>query len=492
MLEDASNSELLASWKAGHELAANALVRRYMSRLSALARARLSRKLARRVEPEDIVMSAWRSFFVAAERSQISVPDDDDLWPLLVTVTLRKLSRQAERHTAAKRSVESEGVVPPSWESVITRDPSPEEAAFVSDEVESLMSALSEMDRDILARRLQGEEQAAISESVGCSERTVRRALSRAREEFVNQFSKDAELLEGIVRSPQSAAVSGQGVKSPGRNRQQLQKATIDYGDILIGQFLGDGAFGRVYRSQFQGQPAAVKFLRKRFWKRTTAGEQIIREVEIVSRLSHHGIVRNFGWGQTAAGAVFSVMELVDGSHLEDWRRSAVIAPDEILDCGIQICESLVAAHQSGVIHADLTPRNVLRRNDGQFVLTDFGFSRIAGDSLRFEVAGTPGFMAPEQLCDAFGRVSERTDVYGLGGLLYFLLEDRPPVVADSLADVLALTLSSRACPVITKPDASVLVLGELVRKCLEKEPRDRPDSVVTVLAELVHLRGKC
>ena len=184
MLEDASNQDLLSAWREGNERAALVLVRRYMTRLTALARARLSRKLARRLDSEDIVMSAWRSFFAAAGRDQIAVPDDDNLWPLLVTMTLRKLARQAERHTASKRSVNEE-VASESWPEVVARDPTPDEAAMVTDEVESLMAALSQTDRDILNRRLQGEEHAAIAAATGCSERTVRRALQRARTEFL-------------------------------------------------------------------------------------------------------------------------------------------------------------------------------------------------------------------------------------------------------------------------------------------------------------------
>ena len=74
-----------------------------MARLTSLASSRLSRKLARRVDAEDVVLSAWRSFFVATGRDQVDVPNDDNLWPLLVTMTLRKLSRQAARHTADRR-----------------------------------------------------------------------------------------------------------------------------------------------------------------------------------------------------------------------------------------------------------------------------------------------------------------------------------------------------------------------------------------------------
>ena len=96
-IEDGSNAELLKLWKSGNQQAAQVLVDRYMLRLTALAQSRLSRLLARRLDADDIVLSAWRSFFVAANRSRLQVPDDDNLWPLLATLTLRKLHRQAQR-----------------------------------------------------------------------------------------------------------------------------------------------------------------------------------------------------------------------------------------------------------------------------------------------------------------------------------------------------------------------------------------------------------
>ncbi|MCA9033348.1 MAG: sigma-70 family RNA polymerase sigma factor, partial [Planctomycetaceae bacterium] len=183
VLEDASNQELLAAWKDGHQFAAQVLVRRYMVRLTALARSRLSRKLARRIDPEDVVMSAWRSFFVGANIGRLSTAQDDDLWPILVTITLRKIARQASRHMADRRNAILDKTFDESvdWQAAVSRDPSPDEAAMLVDEVESLMNRLGQVDRDVLTRRLQGEEHAEIANAMNCSERTVRRSMQRIR-----------------------------------------------------------------------------------------------------------------------------------------------------------------------------------------------------------------------------------------------------------------------------------------------------------------------
>lgn len=490
MLEDATNQELLSAWREGNERAARVLVRRYMTRLTALARARLSRKLSRRLDSEDIVMSAWRSFFAAAGRDQITVPDDDNLWPLLVTMTLRKLARQAERHTASIRTVDAE-VSGEGWPEVVSRDPTPDEAAMVTDEVESLMAALSPTDRDILTRRLQGEDHAAIAAAVGCSERTVRRALQRARAEFLSRQPEDSE--SDFVLDPAGCGV-GISERTPiarseantGKRRvDTFPKASFVFEDIVLEQLIGQGAFGRVFRSRLRdAQTVAVKFLRKHLWQNSLAAEQLIREVAIVSSLSHRGVVQHLGWGKTDAGAVFSVMELVDGQDLERWREDNMISARDVIGCGKEVCEAVAAAHDGGVIHGDLTPGNVLRRNDGHFVLTDFGFSQIASDPQRV-LAGTPGFLAPEQLCDAFGRVSRRTDVYGIGGILCFLLTGSPPVPARTLSDSIAATLSAKPVDFVAELPAKHNPLCDIIARCLAKEPSDRPESVENVLAEL-------
>ena len=103
-----SNRHLLDAWHAGDQSAAAILFDRYVARLTALVRARLSRKLARRVDAEDVVLSAFRSFFVAAGDGRVAVPESDDLWPLLVVLSLRKLASQAERHQAQQQSLHRE------------------------------------------------------------------------------------------------------------------------------------------------------------------------------------------------------------------------------------------------------------------------------------------------------------------------------------------------------------------------------------------------
>jgi RNA polymerase sigma factor (sigma-70 family) len=504
MLEDRSNRELLAAWQNGNDAAASLLVRRFMARLTALARARLAKKLARRIDPEDVVMSAWRSFFVAADRQQIHVPDDDNLWPLLVTVTLRKLARQSAHHSAAKRAVdfERQSLDEATWPEIAARDPTPAEAAQVVDDLEQLMSQLPEKDRVILEGRLQGEGPASIAASAGCTERTVRRSLQRVRETYLKLHGESlSELHEdsgfgllsdnGVPNTPTSKDAAPQATRSTVSAESPSQfPATFDFSDVVLQRLVGQGAFGRVYQACLTADQTtvAVKFLRKRFWRDSLASEQLLREAAIVSRLTHQGIVRHFGWGCSPQNAVFAVMEWIDGDDLTVWHQQSHPTLADVIRCGLDICDSVGAVHDSGIVHGDLTPRNVIRRRDGSFVVTDFGFGRSVGEQGVEVSAGTPGFLAPEQLCDAFGSASPRTDIYGIGGLLFFLLSGRPPVAGPSIADSMAATLSlTRVESVNTINKTVPPLLDELISACLAKEPSDRPQSVLEVRSCLKH-----
>ncbi|MSQ97502.1 MAG: sigma-70 family RNA polymerase sigma factor [Gemmataceae bacterium] len=185
MTEDPS-AKLLARVRDGDERAAEQLFRRYAERLIAVAAARLSEKLARRVDPEDVVQSAYRSFFVRARRGGYVLRRSGDLWRLLVGITLHKLHHQAERHTAGKRAMNKEQGMVASDESadglmelIQAREPTPLEAATLADEVENVLRQLEPHQRPILELRLQGHNQAEIAKELQCSERTVRRILDK-------------------------------------------------------------------------------------------------------------------------------------------------------------------------------------------------------------------------------------------------------------------------------------------------------------------------
>jgi RNA polymerase sigma factor (sigma-70 family) len=175
----------MARYREGDERAADEIFQRYVERLTRLARSRLSPRLASRTDPEDVVMSAWRSFFIGARAGRLSLHRSGDLWRLLVEITMHKLYRQTRWHVAAKRSVRTEQSLlqmPQDWLAWIDRQPTPDEALALADQVEQVMSRLDAFGRRVLELRLQGEQLATIAEETGRSERTVRRALATMRE----------------------------------------------------------------------------------------------------------------------------------------------------------------------------------------------------------------------------------------------------------------------------------------------------------------------
>jgi RNA polymerase sigma-70 factor (ECF subfamily) len=178
---------LMARWQQGDQQAADALFVRYATRLIGLARSRLSSRLAQRVDPEDVVQSVYQSFFVGARSGKFDVHGPGDLWRLLVAMTVNKLQRQVERHTADKRSIEAErsfggedslcGLQP----QLFAREPTPEDAAALTDEVEQLMRKLEPLERRMLELRLQGCNLEEIAAATELSERTVCRVLDRVK-----------------------------------------------------------------------------------------------------------------------------------------------------------------------------------------------------------------------------------------------------------------------------------------------------------------------
>jgi RNA polymerase sigma factor (sigma-70 family) len=185
---DALSAELMARWRDGDEQAAGELFRRYAERLLALARSRLSTWLARHVDPEDVVQSAYRSFFTGARDGRFDLRRSGDLWRLLVAITLHKLQRQAERLTAAKRAVarerslQEEGGSMGLQAGLLAREPTPAEAAALADTLEAVLRGLGPLERRMVELRLAGHALEEIADDVRRSERTVRRLLEQVKQ----------------------------------------------------------------------------------------------------------------------------------------------------------------------------------------------------------------------------------------------------------------------------------------------------------------------
>jgi RNA polymerase sigma factor (sigma-70 family) len=186
-MDSEQSGNLMARWRHGDEQAAAAMFERYADRLIGLARSRISRQVSRRVDPEDVVLSAYRSFFAGARAGRFELERGGDLWRLLVTMTLHKLYGQIKQNTRSRRDVRCEITADPkAWtmlETLLpTREPSPLDALTLTDQIEQLMGRLQPLQRRMLEMRLRGFSLVEIAEHTDRTERTVRRVLDQVKE----------------------------------------------------------------------------------------------------------------------------------------------------------------------------------------------------------------------------------------------------------------------------------------------------------------------
>jgi RNA polymerase sigma factor (sigma-70 family) len=199
--DESNEDELLQRWKEGDQDAADQIVNQYLSRLTALARTRLSPKMRRRVDPEDVVQSAYRSFFRNAADDKYVLERSGDLWRLLAAIMMNKLHGQVEYHTAKKRAIgkeESMLVAGDGSTSIVNpgafaKQPSTTEMLGLTEELERTMAELPASQRRILELRLQGHSVEEIAEDIDRSERTVRRALENIRNMLAQRLNGEGE-----------------------------------------------------------------------------------------------------------------------------------------------------------------------------------------------------------------------------------------------------------------------------------------------------------
>jgi RNA polymerase sigma-70 factor (ECF subfamily) len=177
----ADSTALLRRWREGEPSAAPQLYHRYVRELVRLADRHLSRKVARRADGEDVVQSVFRTFFRRSARGEFVIDDTNQLWRLLVTLTLRKARATARFHCAARRSVGAELPRPieDEWDpGVFARQPDPAEAVAVVDEIEATLQGLPAVHAHVLEQRLQGASVADIAAQLGLARQSVYRIVN--------------------------------------------------------------------------------------------------------------------------------------------------------------------------------------------------------------------------------------------------------------------------------------------------------------------------
>jgi serine/threonine-protein kinase len=253
-----------------------------------------------------------------------------------------------------------------------------------------------------------------------------------------------------------------------------------------IVSLLGRGGMGEVYRADDLKleQPVALKLLPASLSQNADAQARFLREVRVARQVSHPNVCRVFDIGE-ADGLSFLTMEYIDGEDLATLlRRIGRLPADKDLEIARQICAGLAAAHDVGLLHRDLKPANIMIDGRGKARVTDFGLAGLAGEiALDERSAGTPAYMAPEQLKG--GEPSVRSDIYSLGLVLYELFTGKRAFEAASLRELAEL----RERGTVTNPSAHVKDIDPLVERvilrCLETHPAQRPATALLVAAAL-------
>ena len=288
-----------------------------------------------------------------------------------------------------------------------------------------------------------------------------------------------------------------------------LRASLFAPGSIIAGRYrlvalLGRGGMGEVYRAEdlTLDHPVALKFLPEGAANSPASLSQFHNELRIARQVSHKNVCRLYDLGE-ADGRRFLTMEYVDGEDLASLiRRIGRIQQDKAIDIARQICAGLAAAHERGVLHHDLKPANVMLDGEGNVRITDFGLAlrqgsgdAIAAGDADVVRAGTPQYMAPEQLAprsvvghglQAVPPATIKSDIYALGLVLFEIFTGRRAFEAKTLRDLLELHESGTApltpSSVVRDLDPTV---ERIIMRCLERDPERRPGSALAVAAAL-------
>ncbi|HSN97887.1 MAG TPA: serine/threonine-protein kinase [Candidatus Nanopelagicales bacterium] len=279
------------------------------------------------------------------------------------------------------------------------------------------------------------------------------------------------------------------------RSRATSQRGAILGDRYAIQGFVGSGGMARVYLAEdlHTQQPVAVKILHKERAFEEEAVKRFLREVELSSTIVHPNMIRVVGSGERRDGVPYIVMEFLFGESLGDLlRRDGAVEPTFALPLLKKMAAGLAEAHRAGIIHRDVKPDNLFlvgeRGDPYELKVVDFGMAKLmerevttAGMAL-----GTLEYMAPEQaITDA---VDARTDVYGLGVVMFRMMLGRVPFDARDSATLIAQHLFVAAPRPSKLRTDFVRPVEAVIMKALAKNPANRYASMQELLEDLERL----
>ena len=230
------------------------------------------------------------------------------------------------------------------------------------------------------------------------------------------------------------------------------------------------------------GRRVALKFLPRQMLNDDKAVARFRREAQATAGLNHPNIVTIYEVAEYQ-GYPFIAMEYIEGEPLDVILDRGPLSVDEATSITVQVARGLLAAHERGIVHRDIKPGNISICRDGRVKILDFGLARVTGQDSLTEtntVLGTVGYNSPEQVSGQ--PVDERSDIWSLGVLVYRMLTQKMPFDGEQASTVLQSIMNKQPSDITRVRDDIPYPLQVLYRRCLEKDPAKRPQSMVEIL----------
>ena len=263
----------------------------------------------------------------------------------------------------------------------------------------------------------------------------------------------------------------------------------LNSGRYDVVRFLGRGAFGCVYlaRDRELNRDVAIKVPDPQSLATPGRLQSMLAEARSAAALKHPGIVGVYDIVRESPSVVFIVFEYVEGMTLLDLLRRGPLDPARLARLICDVAEATHCAHRAGLVHRDLKPANIIIDQDGTPRVADFGLA-LSEEEQPYragEVAGTPNYMAPEQVRGEAHRLDGRTDIWALGVILYHALTRRPPFVSRNRAELFDEILRREPKPPRQIDDTVPRELERICLKCLSKRMTDRYETALDLADDL-------
>lgn len=253
----------------------------------------------------------------------------------------------------------------------------------------------------------------------------------------------------------------------------------------IIGR-IGSGGMADVYKAKDHklNRFVAVKVLKQEFREDKAFISKFRVEAQSAAGLAHPNIVNVYDVGEDH-GISYIVMELVEGITLKEYiDKKGRLAVREATSIAIQVSMGLEAAHRNGIVHRDVKPQNIIISTDGKVKVTDFGIARaVSENTIHSDVMGSVHYASPEQARN--GYVSNRSDIYSLGIVMYEMVTGRVPFDGDSTVAVAIQHLQDEMDPPSKYAPNLPISLEKIIQKCTQKSPDRRYDSMESLLIDL-------